>query len=384
MSNRYLAGFISASYNPLLVPNAPTIGTATGGNGSASVTFTAPANVGGGAITGYTVVSTPGNITGTGTSSPVTVSGLTNGTAYTFTVFATNVYGPSSLSAASNSVTPAVGLQYLVVAGGGGAYQASTNGLSGGAGAGGLLTASNISIATGTNYTVTVGAGGSGNTNGSNSIFGSFATSIGGGRGGNVDGTTTPPPTGGSGGGGSGYQAVGGLGTSGQGFDGGSSRVTNGTNARGGGGGGGAGAVGQDLQPNTSNTPPQYAGSGGIGVSSSITGTPVYYAGGGGGGALGAVNGWNTTAGIGGLGGGGNGGQDSIAGTNGTANTGGGAGGLGATAGSLNGGSGIVILKYVDTLTITIGSGLTGSTASPSGGFKVTTITAGTGNVSWT
>jgi hypothetical protein len=40
-------------------------------------------------------------------------------------------------------------------------------------------------------------------------------------------------------------------------------------------------------------------------------------------------------------------------------------------------------LKYSDTRTITIGGGLTGSTAAPSGGFKVTTITAGTGNVSW-
>jgi hypothetical protein len=48
-----------------------------------------------------------------------------------------------------------------------------------------------------------------------------------------------------------------------------------------------------------------------------------------------------------------------------------------------NGGSGIVILKYIDSLTITIGAGLTGSTAAPSGGFKVSTITAGTGNVSW-
>jgi hypothetical protein len=42
-----------------------------------------------------------------------------------------------------------------------------------------------------------------------------------------------------------------------------------------------------------------------------------------------------------------------------------------------------VILKYPDTKTITIGAGLTGTTAGPSGGFKVTTITAGTGNVSW-
>jgi hypothetical protein len=39
-------------------------------------------------------------------------------------------------------------------------------------------------------------------------------------------------------------------------------------------------------------------------------------------------------------------------------------------------------LKYPDVYTITIGAGLTGSTAS-SGGFKVTTITAGTGNVQW-
>jgi hypothetical protein len=106
MSMRYPAGFISAFYNPLKNPDAPTIGTATYGNASASVTFTAPANVGGSAITSFTAVSTPSGITGTGASSPITVSGLTNGTAYTFTVFATNSYGPSVFSAASNSVTP--------------------------------------------------------------------------------------------------------------------------------------------------------------------------------------------------------------------------------------------------------------------------------------
>jgi hypothetical protein len=42
-----------------------------------------------------------------------------------------------------------------------------------------------------------------------------------------------------------------------------------------------------------------------------------------------------------------------------------------------------VILKYPDNYTITVGAGLTGSTPAASGGFKVTTITAGTGNVSW-
>jgi hypothetical protein len=107
---RYQAGIILPGYNPLLVANAPTIGTATGGNVSASVTFTAPADTGGAAITGYTVVSTPGGVIGTGASSPITVSGLTNGTAYTFKVFATNAYGPSPLSAASNSVTPALAI----------------------------------------------------------------------------------------------------------------------------------------------------------------------------------------------------------------------------------------------------------------------------------
>ena len=110
MSMRYQAGIVLPGYNALKVPNAPTIGTATGGNTTASVTFTAPSDVGGGAITGYSVVSTPSGIIGTGASSPVTVSGLSNGTAYTFKVFATNAYGPSPLSAASNSVTPAVAI----------------------------------------------------------------------------------------------------------------------------------------------------------------------------------------------------------------------------------------------------------------------------------
>lgn len=89
-------------------PGAPTIGTATAGDASASVTFTAPASDGGSAITSYTVISTPGSLTGTGSASPINVAGLTNGTAYTFTVTATNSVGSGAASAASNSVTPAV------------------------------------------------------------------------------------------------------------------------------------------------------------------------------------------------------------------------------------------------------------------------------------
>lgn len=101
------AGFIRPGYDPLKVPDAPTIGTASGGDTQASVAFTAPANVGGSAISAYYAVSSPGQITSSGASSPVTVTGLTNGTAYTFTVWALNTYGPSPYSAASGSVTPA-------------------------------------------------------------------------------------------------------------------------------------------------------------------------------------------------------------------------------------------------------------------------------------
>src|SRR3569623_1543046 len=90
-----------------VVPSAPTICTATAGDIQASISFSAPASNVGASITGYTVTSSPGGLTGTGTSSPITVTGLTNGTAYTFTVTATNSAGTSSASAASNSVTPA-------------------------------------------------------------------------------------------------------------------------------------------------------------------------------------------------------------------------------------------------------------------------------------
>ncbi|MDR0184221.1 autotransporter domain-containing protein [Lysobacter arvi] len=89
-----------------VVPDAPTIGTATAGDGEATVGFTAPASTGGVAIDGYTVTSTPGGFTGTGIASPIRVAGLANGTTYTFTVVATNSAGDGAASAASNAVTP--------------------------------------------------------------------------------------------------------------------------------------------------------------------------------------------------------------------------------------------------------------------------------------
>jgi large repetitive protein len=89
-----------------VAPGAPTIGTAIAGNEEATVTFTAPASAGGSAITGYTVTASPGGATATGATSPITVTGLTNGTSYTFVVTANNVAGTGAPSAASNAVVP--------------------------------------------------------------------------------------------------------------------------------------------------------------------------------------------------------------------------------------------------------------------------------------
>ena len=90
----------------LTVPDAPTDVTATAGDGQATVGFTPSASDGGAAITSYTVTSSPGGITAVGASSPITVTGLANGTTYTFTVAATNSEGTGTGSALSNSVTP--------------------------------------------------------------------------------------------------------------------------------------------------------------------------------------------------------------------------------------------------------------------------------------
>ena len=349
----------------LSAPNAPTIGTATAGNAQASVTFTAPSDNGGTAITGYTVTSSPGSLTGTGSSSPIVVAGLTNGTAYTFTVTATNAQGTSPASSASNSITPsatnkASAVEYLVVAGGGGG--AADDG--GGGGAGGLLTASGFAVSSGSAITVTIGAGGSGATTpsntdaatkGGNSVFSSI-TSTGGGAG--VRESTDAKKNGGSGGG-AGYSGgIPGTGIAGpprQGYDGGSPDYTEA------GGGGGAGAVGSGGVRDVSS------GNGGIGVESSITGTATYYAGGGGGG------GRVSAGGAGGSGGGGLGQRVSQTGSAGTANTGGGGGGagdVGSPKNGFNGGSGVVIIRYADTFDDAVST--TGSpTFTNTGGYKI-------------
>lgn len=91
---------------PATIPDAPTATTATRGNTAATVSWLAPSN-GGAPVTSYTVISSPGGRTCTTSTTQCAVGGLTNGTAYVFTVSATNRIGTSESSAASAPITPA-------------------------------------------------------------------------------------------------------------------------------------------------------------------------------------------------------------------------------------------------------------------------------------
>jgi len=245
---------------------------------------------------------------------------------------------------------------FLVVGGGGGAGSRHA----GGGGAGGFRTSSGTSgggasaetaqtIVAGQSYTVAVGAGGPGfpndaidglGVNGGPSLFASII-SIGGGGG---SGGRTIGSNGGSGGGGGGNVTfTPGSGTTNQGFGGGNG---SGTSNRGG-GGGGAGGVGS----NASNS----GAAGGVGVSNSLSGSAITYA----------------------TGGKGSGTYFAGDGLDGAANTGNGGGALRG-----DGGSGIVIIKFSDSYTCTVGAGLT-SSSSTAGGYTTITFTAGTGTVSF-
>ena len=98
---------------PATVPAAPANVAATNGTpgsattGTVDLTFTKPAGDGGRPVLDYTAVSSPGGITATGGASGIQVTGLTIGTSYTFTVYATNAVGNGPASAPSNPVTPA-------------------------------------------------------------------------------------------------------------------------------------------------------------------------------------------------------------------------------------------------------------------------------------
>lgn len=183
MSMRYQAAILTASHIPLKTPNAPTIGAATAGNGQVSVAFTAPSDVGGGAITSYQVVVTDSSsgavFLGSGSSSPITITGLTNGNSYTARVAAINAFGAGPFSTNSSSFTPinpysqsyttagtyswiapaGYTAMNIIVIGGGGSGGMGGGGTAGGGG-GGYAKSINLAVTPGNSYTVLVGGGG--------------------------------------------------------------------------------------------------------------------------------------------------------------------------------------------------------------------------------
>ena len=308
-------------------------------------------------------------------------------------VVSSNQYTSTTFGFTINKTTPSI--NFLCVGGGGGAAAYNS---CGGGGAGGFRTSfstntgfsggggaleSSISLTNGTTYTVTVGggsqgsAGNGGSFSGSptsvsqglaSSISGSGLTTIisyGGSPGAcNQTGATKPQdyvnqpatgsqPSAGSGGGarGVGGTEIGGTGTAGQGYNGGSNALYSGNYP--GGGGGGAGSVGQSLSADT------FAGAGGSGIQTAITGTAQFYAGGGGGstqstGASDVGGGGSAPAGAGGssVGGNGRGSPASpLSGFSGAANTGSG-GGAGCNANITpdakggDGSAGIVVIRF--------------------------------------
>lgn len=289
-------------------PGAPTSVSATAGNAQATVSFTAPTDTGYPAgITGYRVTASPGGLTATGSSSPITITGLTNGTAYTFTVSAQNSNGYGFESAPSGSVTPAaIGQQAYTTAGtyswvapagvtsvsvvavGGGAGNAGGGAQAGG---GGLGYKNNYTVVAGNSYTVVVGRagppgylGGTGLNNGGDSYFISTAVVKGGGGigySGNAGGTYTGDGGGNgglggyaAGGGAGGYAGTGGnaaqssgvLGTAGTGGAGGGA-YSWASGADGGGvgilGQGASGSAGDPGQPGSGGSGKTYGGGGG-------------------------------------------------------------------------------------------------------------------------
>lgn len=280
------------------------------------------------------------------------------------------------LTTSSSTLTLAFGIshsaQYIVIAGGG-SGGTSSDYMAGGGGAGGLLYGT-ATLAPGTTWTVTIGAGGAvvaGGTsasynqglNGANSTIsgsGVSATAIGGGGGAAGAPTVTNGSAGGSGGGGSRGAGLGGAATSGQGNIGG---VGNDTSANGwsGGGGGGASAVGASG----ATTAKGGSGSNTYSVWHTATSTGVggYVAAGG----SGARYTSGTNASINGGGGANN--------SSATANTGSGGGGGGSLAGTASsgaGGSGLIIIRY--TTPTDANDVATGGTITTSGGYTYHTF----------
>ena len=350
-------------------PSEPTLLIATPGNQSVLLNWAPPANSGDAPVDNYriSVVDHPEISSQETTTNPFTFTGLTNGTLYFFTIEAHNAFGWGA-AATSPGATPiappkpivtggnlsaygdyfyraftstadlgvvngTLDAEVLVIGGGGGGGWAS------GGGAGGVLVQS-VTLQPG-NYTATVGAGGGipvWNVNaGSNSSFADIIA-----LGGSTTSNYGTPSYGGSGAGGmSNYERFG-YGTPGQGFNGGSHIHYYSSYQAGGGGGGAGGAGGNggsvgELIGGVGGPAiylPDWANATGLGVNG-------YFAGGGGGsGYFGAS--------AGGGGGAGNGGSPNSAVATAVPNTGSGGGSRFGEQGGA-GGSGVVIVRYLQT-----------------------------------
>jgi hypothetical protein len=111
--------WVDVTFTPQAAPGTPTNVVATGGYTSAGLTWTAPST--GGSVTTYTVTpfigstpQAPTTITGNPAPTAGTVTGLTNGTTYTFTVAASNPTGPGGTSAPSNPATPSASASVVI------------------------------------------------------------------------------------------------------------------------------------------------------------------------------------------------------------------------------------------------------------------------------
>jgi hypothetical protein len=325
-----------------------------GGGGGAGGRYGLNPAVGGAGGSGIVILRYP-------TANPVPVATIATGGSTSTTTVGDVTYRVHSFTTVgtTNFVVSSVGnlgpTEYLIVAGGGGGAGSFSNTTTGGGGGGGGFLTGSVNV-TAQTYPIVVGGGGNAGfatnadmTNGGNSsAFG--LTAIGGGRGGSWDSSTDTGRrafAGGSGGGQADTAGIrtGGLGTAGQGFDGGEGPVYAGDTQMGSGGGGGAGSPGGNGNGSANG------GAGGQGRISSITGTALIYAAGGGGGS-GTGTGGAGTAGVSG-----NGGAFLNNGTAGATNRGGGGGGGGGTrAGGDSfsggaGGSGIVVVRYPISIT---------------------------------
>ena len=270
-------------------------------------------------------------------------------------------YAVHTFTSSSDTFMPsASGVVEVMVVGGGGGGGGSYVG--GGGGGGGVLSSTSYAVNAGVPISVLVGGGGKGGgfgargISGGSSRFGSLEAAGGGGGGGfgpnlGLDGGS---------GGGAGWQGQAGAGVADQGLQGGAFGTTP---ANHGGGGGGAGGS------------PDNSGVGGGGVVSTISGSTVYYAGGG------AAGTDHSVPLAGGLGGGGAGGQAGANGLSGGANTGGGGGGGGghstAPVGG-DGGSGVVIVRYLSSAIGYADTSVSDSFAGASGILAGADVDAGT------